>query len=67
MGMQLPGLFATGSSARAADSDIAESTTTKAANFHRDEQQLHGTNRPLIDNESRPFNYVSAKAFAGKT
>ena len=33
MGMQLPGLFALGSSARASDSDIAESTTTKAANF----------------------------------
>jgi hypothetical protein len=33
MGMQLPWLFALASSAHASDSDIAESTTTKAANF----------------------------------
>jgi hypothetical protein len=69
MGMQLPWdwLFALASSARVSDSDIAESTTTKAANFIGLTTATRCQCRPFIDNKSGPSNYVSPKAFVGKT
>ena len=63
MGMQLPWLFPLTSSARASDSDIAESTTTKAANFIAINNSYTVPIDLLI---SRPPNYVSAMAFVGK-